>query len=168
MAGKRVLRKYDGKKHGWFKFALTVAAVVIATLIVFNVFIGVSRVSGQSMEPALSDRQIVFYSRISDTYERGDIVSIKMPSGEKYVKRVIAVEGDSVNIRDGKVFVNGRISEEDHVNGVTEKGNYDIVYPYTVKKNTVFVLGDNRENSVDSRTFGPVVTTSISGKLIFQ
>ena len=168
MAGKRVLRKYDGKKHGWFKFALTISAVVIATLVVFNVLVGVSRVSGQSMEPTLSDRQIVFYSRVSGNYDRGDIVSIKMPSGEKYVKRVIAIAGDEVNIRDGKVFVNGMVSEEDYTKGVTDRGDYGITYPYTVKENTVFVLGDNREESVDSRTFGPVVTSSVKGKLLFR
>ena len=168
MAKKRVLRKYDGKKHGWFKFALTIAAAVIVTLVVFNVFIGVSRVSGQSMEPTLSDRQIVFYSRVSGGCERGDIVSIKIPSGEKYVKRVIAVEGDKVDIKDGKVYVNDKLSEGDYVKGVTEKGDYGITYPYTVTENTVFVLGDNRENSVDSRTFGPVVTSSVKGKLLFR
>lgn len=168
MTKKRVLRKYDGKKHSWLNLAIMVAVVIIATLIVFNVVAGVSRVSGQSMEPALTDGQIVFYLRVNDDYERGDIVAIKMPSGEKYVKRVIAVEGDTVDIRDGKVYVNDQVSDGDYVRGTTDRGDYNIAYPYTVKENTVFVLGDNREASVDSRTFGPVVISSISGKLLFQ
>lgn len=166
MAKKRVLRKYDGQKRSWFKFALMIGAAVITTLIVFNVVLGVSKVSGNSMEPALSDGQIVFYSRVSDDYNRGDVVSIKMPSGEKYVKRIVAIGGDEVDINDNKLIVNGKI--QSYGMGTTEKGSFNMEYPFILEKNTVFVLGDNRQASVDSRTFGPVVITSISGKLLLR
>lgn len=120
------------------------------------------------MEPTLHDKQVVFYLRLGDDYQRGDIVSIKMPNGDKYVKRVIALEGDTIDISGGNVTVNGQVLEEEYAQGITDQGIYDITYPYQVEQGMYFVLGDNRESSVDSRTFGPIVKSSIKGSLLFQ
>ena len=68
---------------------------------------GISTVDGNSMYPTLHDKDIVIYNRRCKEYKAGDIVAIARPSGEDYVKRVIAVAGDMVNIQDGKVYVNG-------------------------------------------------------------
>ncbi|MBQ0078598.1 MAG: signal peptidase I [Eubacterium sp.] len=168
MANKRMMSRYDGRKLGWFRFAKLIGIVVIATLVVFNVIVGVSRVSGESMNPTLEDNQVVFYLRLSDNYHNGDIVSIKMPNGDKYVKRIIASPGDTIDISDGAVTVNGQVLSEEYAQGITDKGIYEISYPYQVEQDMFFVLGDNRESSVDSRTFGPVVRSSIKGSLLFQ
>jgi len=168
MANKRILSKYDGKKYGWFKFAKLLGIIVIATIIVFNVIVGVSRVSGESMEPTLHDKQTVFFLRLNSDYQKGDIVSIKMPNGDKYVKRIIATEGDIIDISNGVVTVNGQTLDEGYSMGTTQKGTYDMTYPYQVEQDTFFVLGDNRESSVDSRTFGPIIRSSIKGNLLFQ
>ena len=90
---------------------------------------------------------------------------IARPSGEDYVKRVIAVAGDTVNIQDGKVYVNGEEVRYDGEIGTTEKKSSKITYPLRVGDKEVFVLGDNREVSRDSREIGTVKVSDIEGKI---
>lgn len=158
-------RKFDAKKHRMFHLALEIFGVLLILLILSNFIIGVSTVNGNSMHPGLRDGQIVFYLRIGSHYEIGDVVWLKMPSGERYVKRVVALEGDEVSIKDGRLYVNGELESQDYVHGTTEKMEGIVEYPYTVEPGKVFVIGDNREHSVDSRVFGAVVKSQIKGKL---
>ena len=134
---------------------LGIAAVVI---LIFYILMGISTVDGNSMYPTLHDKDIVIYNRRCKEYKAGDIVAIARPSGEDYVKRVIAVAGDTVNIQDGKVYVNGEI-------GTTEKKASKITYPLRVGDKEVFVLGDNREVSRDSREIGTVKVSDIEVKI---
>lgn len=92
-------------------------------------------------------------------------MAIARPSGEDYVKRVIAVAGDMVNIQDGKVYVNGEEVRYDGEIGTTEKKSLKITYPLRVGDKEVFVLGDNREVSRDSREIGTVKVSDIEGKI---
>lgn len=85
---------------------------------------------------------------------------------EMYVKRVIGIPGDTVDIKDGFVYVNGNKLTEDYVKGTTFAG--EITLPLTVEKNQVFVMGDNREVSVDSRAFGTVDYDRLEGKVAFR
>ena len=96
-------------------------------------------------------------------------MAIARPSGEDYVKRVIAVAGDTVNIQDGKVYVNGEEVRYDGEIGTTEKKASKITYPLRVGDKEVFVLGDNRNNSEDSRyaDIGMVRKRYIVGKIWF-
>ncbi|MCQ4924488.1 signal peptidase I [Tissierella carlieri] len=86
----------------------------------------------------------------------------------KYIiKRVIAIPGDVVDIKDGYVTVNGQKLEESYVRGQTfENSNFS--YPLTIPENKVFVLGDNRENSTDSRILGLIDYEQIKGKVVFR
>lgn len=86
----------------------------------------------------------------------------------KYIiKRVIAVPGDIVDIKDGNVTVNGQKLEESYARGQTfENSNFS--YPLTIPENKVFVLGDNRENSTDSRILGLIDYEQIKGKVVFR
>ena len=164
---KRWLRKYDGKKYGWFLQLRDFAIILIALFILFNVFVGVSRVSGHSMDPTLTDGQTVFFTRINFAYRRGQVVFARMPSGSNYVKRIVAVPGDTVDIRDGTLFVNGEPESTLGAVGTTLPQEGIVEYPYTVPEDCFFLVGDNREGSVDSRSFGALPTSSIRGKLIF-
>lgn len=164
---RRILRKYDGKKEDWFHQFKELILIFILVIAVFHIFVGASHVKGVSMNPTLENKQLVFYLRRVSEYQRGDVVSVRMPSGAYYVKRVVAVAGDVVDIRDGKLFLNGAEQDEPYVMGKTESEGKLVKYPYTVEEGRVFVLGDNRENSKDSRAFGSVMTEQIKGRLLF-
>ena len=164
MAGKkRILEKYNGKKLMWLHDAKKFLLLVAVIYLIFRFVIGFSAVSGVSMMDTFVDGDIVLYTRINPAIERGDIISVAIPSGEYYVKRVVALGGDVVDIRDGVLYVNGTAETGAYVRGRTypEEGNF--TYPYTVPEGTAFVLGDNREESIDSRFFGPVNLRQIKG-----
>lgn len=154
------------KKYNAQRLLIEVVISAAVLIVVFTVLIGLLRVDGNSMYPTMKDNQLVVYMRIGNTYEVGDIVSIKMPSGDHYVKRVIATQGDVVSLKDGKVYVNDKAISEPYINGETEPQREAVKYPLKVSENSVFVLGDNREVSVDSRTFGEIPVESITGRIV--
>lgn len=164
---ERFLHKYDGLKYGWFLMAKEFVIALILLLVLFNILIGVSKVTGQSMEPTLHAGDVVFFTRFNFAYERGDVVMARMPSGEFYVKRIVAVEGDTVDLRDGCLYVNGEAETADSPVGETLAEEGIVAYPYTVEAGKYFLVGDNREHSTDSRSFGALPESSIRGKLLF-
>lgn len=166
MAGKkRFLGKYDGKKWTWLqdskKFILLVAIIFLFTRLV----LGFSRVDGQSMMDSFQDGDWVIYTRIYQSIDRGDVVSVAIPSGEYYIKRVVALGGDQVDLRDGVLYVNGIAETSEYIRGNTYPEDGSFSYPYTVPEGDVFVLGDNRETSIDSRFFGAINESQIRGVL---
>lgn len=167
MPRKRFLSKYDGKKLGWFLMAKEFVIVLAALAVLFNVFIGVSRVDGRSMEPTLESGDVVFFTRFNRAYQRGDVVLARMPSGEFYVKRVVALSGDTVELKDCEFYVNGQAVELVG-QGMCLAQEGIVAYPYTVEEGKYFLLGDNLEHSVDSRSFGALPKSSIRGKLLFH
>ena len=140
-----------------------IPAIVIAALI--HVFLAqATRVYGQSMEPNLHTDMRLVVEKLSyrlHTPRRGDIVVLRVrPEDELLIKRVIGLPGDEVAIHDGQVFVNGQPLEEPYLNQET-RGN---LAPRVVPPLHVFVMGDNRGASNDSRSFGPVHIDNIVGK----
>ena len=150
---------------GWLE---AFAEAVIIVIILYFVFFPV-KIEGFSMGETLSDGDRVFVSRIvteMKLYDRGDMVVFKhKEDGEpiKMVKRVIAVEGDRVRIENGNVYINEELLQEDYVVGKTE-GSLDIV----VDENKIFVMGDNREGSIDSRVFGAIDESEVRGKVMMK
>lgn len=137
-------------------------AVLIATIVM-----PVLQVNGSSMEPTLNDGNIVLVLK-TDNFETGDICSFYWQN-KLLLKRVIGVAGDVINItEDGTVFVNGKELNEPYV---SEKslGECDIDFPYQVPEGRIFVLGDHRSVSVDSRssTIGCIQSNQIVGRVLF-
>ena len=161
----RFLERYNGLKLGWLHDSLHFILLTAALFLLFRFCIGLSVVGGDSMDPTLKDGTVVVYNRLVRNYKAGDVISLRVPSGEYYVKRIIAVAGDTVDLRDGFVYVNGNRIEEDQPYGETLEEAGSIIYPYTVRKGSVFVLGDNRLVSLDSRTFGEVGLRQIKGRI---
>ena len=164
MKKKKKNRKYDGMKLTWLRDGKKFVLILAALFVLFRFVIGVSFVDGDSMVPCLKNGQIVFYSRLSKHCEQGDIVSVRMPGGAYYIKRVVAVSGDTVDIRDGKLWINN--VEDSHWGiGATEPQSSAVKYPLEIGEGQIFAVGDNREVSVDCRTFGAVSETQVRGIL---
>lgn len=102
-------------------------------------------------------------SRFIDGYKS---VFTKEEYHERYIKRVIAIEDDMIDITDGYVLVNGMKIDEPYVKGITEPRGYEL--PYLVGKDELFVMGDNRIVSEDSRHFGPINIDQVEGKAVFR
>lgn len=85
----------------------------------------------------------------------------------RLIKRVIALAGDKVDIREGKVYINDQLLDEPYAKGMTPTMG-SIEYPLIVPEGHLFVMGDNRENSLDSRSFGPIDLKSVEGKAVFR
>ncbi len=129
-----------------------IIAIVAAVLIITFVFETVS-VDGLSMFPTLNNKDRLIVEKVSYYFRDpkvNDIVVLKYPADtrEKFIKRVVAVSGDKVKIEDNRLFINGIEKDEPYLNEKFINGFFNEV---TVPENTVFVLGDNRNNSRDSR-----------------
>ncbi|HEY0616591.1 MAG TPA: signal peptidase I [Kribbella sp.] len=144
---------------------LSIAGLLVVLVVVLLQFGEPMRVSSSSMEPTLkSGDQILIATRAYKSHgpARGDLVVFDGPDGP-LVKRVAAIAGDEVGIEDGQLVVNARIVPEPAVDQSTVDGMY--YGPVTVPSGSVFVLGDNRANSVDSRTLGPVPLDALIGQV---
>ena len=165
-AGQR-LAQIQEELVAWIKTLFS--AAVYAILIVTFGF-QVARVEGLSMAPTLEDQDRLIVNKLAYRIgepRRGDIVMLYYPLNpdKSFVKRVIAEEGDSVRIVDGRVYVNGKFLVEDYVPGAyeDERSFPDSVVP----ADSYFVLGDHRSLSNDSRDFGAVPAGYIYGKAVF-
>ena len=146
---------------------LTVAIAVVVLLVVVKVFVAEPfRIPSQSMAPTLRPGDQTLVNKLSGkTPHRGDLVAFHAPrTGEILLKRVVAVGGDTVGLEDGVLVVDGRKVREPYA----DPDAIDSVYfgPVRVRAGTVFVMGDNRANSDDSRDFGAVPTDRIIGRAV--
>jgi signal peptidase I len=159
----------EQKKSGFLRFAIDVLETLILSVILFAAINAVSariRVDGSSMEPTLHSGEFVIVNKL--TYklgqpEIGDVVVFHYPRDpeQEYIKRVIGLPGDQVLISDGKVYINGQMLEEDYINSPPA---YQATWE--VPDDSLFVLGDNRNNSADSHSWGPVPLNYVVGKAV--
>lgn len=166
--GKRFLGRFDAFKLGWLRDSLFFVGAIAVFIVVFRFVIGLSVVGGASMDPTLKDGDVVVYYRMVRSFDQGDVVAMRVPSGEFYIKRVMAKGGQTVDVHDGKLYVDGAEASDEHANGVTEEQTGAIIYPYKVREGNVFVLGDNRGVSKDSRMFGEVNLRQIKGRVVLR
>ena len=158
-------RRYRSALRGTVATLIVVAAVAI---LVATLLLPVLRTYGKSMTPTLDDGNIVFSVKTTDV-ERGDIIAFYY-NNKILIKRVVAISGEWVDIdSNGVVMVNGEVLEEPYVTD-PDLGDCNIRLPYQVPENRVFVMGDHRAVSVDSRTeeIGCVSEEQIVGKLVFR
>lgn len=154
-----------------------VKTIVISLVLAFLIVqvIKPTIVSGESMYPTLNDRDYLILNRMAYKFgdiDRGDIIvfktDLKQDNGKEkdLIKRVIAIPGDHLVIKDSKVYINGEVQNEPYIHNEYTSGDIDIVIP----DNDVFVMGDNRENSRDSRSsdIGLVNESDIIGEVMIR
>ena len=174
---------------------VVIVVALVLSLFIDSTIIAKAEVEQSSMENTLFEGQQLIVNKLSyafDEPKRGDIIifleneekgniidnfirSVKnrfsssdeiAAEQERLVKRVIGVAGDEIDIQNGYVYINGERLEESYVNGITLPGNLKL--PITVGEGELFVIGDNREVSRDSRDFGPIDVKQVEGKAVFR
>ncbi|MFC7392532.1 signal peptidase I [Scopulibacillus cellulosilyticus] len=160
MLGKR--KKY------WGVLSPVLVAVILAFLVRYFLFAHVV-VEGHSMMPTLHNRDHMIISKISYKIwkpHRFDIIVFHATEKSDYIKRVIGLPGDIIQCKNDNLFVNGKKMDEPYLRPLKKVTEGPLTYDFTVKvpKGTVFVLGDNRHNSRDSRIIGPIPINKIVGK----
>ena len=167
------------------------AVQVLVLFLLLSALIGRFEIHQVSMEPSFHEGQRVIVSKLDNIWssllvrtahaaeqhkpspfapKRGQVVVFfKTPArdGDALIKRAIGLPGDTVELRDGAVLINGVILNEPYVNGAqTACGNY--CQPFTLGPDEYFLMGDNRVNSLDSRSFGPIPADQIVGRVVLR
>ncbi|MBX7235235.1 MAG: signal peptidase I [Caldilineales bacterium] len=143
----------------------TVLPAVLIALLIHLFLAQATRVEGYSMEPTLYGHQRLVIEKVSyhlHPPHRGDIIVIHVPNygREMLIKRVIGLPGETIQVSSGQVLIDGQPLAEPYLRTVT-RGDYPVL---TVPAGSVFVMGDNRNNSNDSRSFGPITFDNIVGR----
>lgn len=162
--------KYDAKKDvfEWIE-TLVVSIVIVALVSVYG--FRIMNVVGSSMVPTLYNGERVIMNTFDRSYETGDVIGVKRKGDTPLVKRIIAKEYDKVMIdfEKGEVYVNDHLIDEPYINDLTHAHEGEQKYPLIVPKGQLFVMGDNRNHSDDSRvkSIGTVDERNVIGKVIF-
>jgi signal peptidase I len=157
------------KTENWKRFVLDILETIILAVVLYFGINAVSarvRVDGFSMKPTLQDGEYVLVNRLAyktGAPARGDIIVFSFPMDEQQdlIKRVIGLPGETVNIRDGKVLINGSLLSESYI---AQKPVYN--GEWTVPDGQLFVLGDNRNDSKDSHQWGLLPFENVIGKAV--
>jgi signal peptidase I len=169
---------------------LRTAIQVLVLFLILSALIGRFEIHQVSMEPNFHEGQRVIVSKLDGIWsslfvrtaqaaeahkkspfapQRGQVVVFNPPTGEgdALIKRVIAMPGDMVELRDDRVFVNGQLLDESYVNGQPTSCN-NACTPIRLDADAYFLMGDNRPSSLDSRSFGPVRAERIIGRVVMR
>ena len=157
----------------------TLALTLVIFFVVQNFVAQPFQVKGESMEHSFEPDDYVLVDKLSprwDPYSRGDVVVLQPPDGWEvertpFIKRVIGVAGDTIQVKDGQVFVNGTALDEPYLfadaDGTRQSTTSDEPQ-WIVPDNDVFVMGDHRQASADSRLFGPIPVASVLGRALIR
>lgn len=149
----------------YFSSIFSIVLIIAFIVIFLEHLLCISTVSGNSMYPTYQNKERLYANRFEDKkYERNDVVifySDIVFLSKKFIKRIVAIPGDTVQIKDGYLYVNKQ-KINDNFPVIKDSGN--AADEYTLQDNEYFVLGDNRNYSNDSRFFGPIKKSQIVGK----
>jgi len=172
-SGHRSSRRQHSATRNALEWIAVVIGAVLVALVIKTFVVQAFKIPSESMSPTLLNGDRVVVNKLSyDAHDlnRGDVVVFSRPPGlpagpddpKDLIKRVIGLPGDTLYTRDGAIYVNDRRLEEPYLPEGTM--TYDIDRPEVVPEGHVFLMGDNREHSSDSRVFGPVDVDTVIGR----
>jgi len=160
--------KWKGEIFQWIQ-SLVISVVLVALIVTF---VGrIMTVKGDSMKPTLHNNDKVLTTNIHKSLKNGDVVVIKRKNDEPLIKRVIATEFQTVdiNFQTGELFIDGVLQNELYIYETTKRDE-GVEFPVSVPKGHVFVMGDNRNDSLDSRdpSVGMIDERNVFGKVLLR
>ena len=172
--GKHAAPSERPKARGFVEFLLLIVGVLVVVWLLHAFVFQPYRIPSGSMENPIMTDDMVLAEKVSYHFENpapGDIVvfdDVEIP-GRHLIKRCIAVGGQTVELIDGKVVVDGVVLSEPYTNGRPSNplNSKVVTYPYKVPEGYIWVMGDNRTNSQDSRYFGAISLESVTGRGMF-
>ena len=175
-SGQHAKQNEPGLCGSVLSFFLMVAIVFVAAWLLRTFVVAPYKIPSASMENTIMVSDKLFAEKVSYYFRGpnpGEIVTFKDPEveGRTLIKRCIAVAGQTVDLQDGAVYVDGQRLDEPYTNGQASEPlktapGVEINYPYTIPEGTIWVMGDNRANSSDSRYFGPIPIENVTGHAI--
>jgi|ADurb_H2B_02_Slu_FD_contig_101_10971_length_1459_multi_3_in_0_out_0_2 signal peptidase I len=156
------------QKKEIFEWIQTICIALIVAFVVRQFLFQPYKVQMGSMLPTLKENNLIIVNKLLYRFKkpnRGDIVVFVPPGGDKqvyYVKRIIGLPGETIEVKEGSVYINNEKLKESYLQ-IETPGKASL---QTLKPNEFFVMGDHRNNSLDSRDFGPIELKSISGRAI--
>lgn len=160
-------KKTSGFLKEVLEWSQSIAVAIVLALIINQFFFALVQVEGSSMEPTLQSKQRLVITKLFYEPKAGDIVVVKSHQlGKHIIKRVIAVPGDVLELDavTGDVTVNGEVLDEPYIKEKLRSVGGANQYPLTIPEDYVFVMGDNRNNSQDSRNLGLISFDDVVGK----
>jgi signal peptidase I len=168
------IQRRNAKRSRW-EWVIVLGAAVLIAVLLRTFVVQTFYIPSESMVPTLQKNDRVVVNKLSyklHEIKRHDIVVFTTPpmvnpEFKDLVKRVIGLPGDKVQGKKGRLYVNGKVQDEDYL-PAGDDGTTDAFGPITVPPDTVWVMGDNRRNSEDSRVFGPIPQNTIVGRVFVR
>jgi signal peptidase I len=155
----------EDTKRELLALLLKIGVIAAVAILALTFVYGLHRNTDPDMAPAVKDGDLVAFYRLDKDFAAGDLLALSF-RGERQVRRVVAVAGDTVNITEEGLMINGALQQEPEIYEKTERYADGAPLPLTLGEGQVFVLGDSRENATDSRVYGPVNTEDTLGSVI--
>lgn len=144
---------------------IKIVVIVIVFVLIFTFLFGLFRSNDPGMYPAIKDGDLVVFDRTDKSYVKTDVAVIKY-KGKYQARRVLAIEGDTVDITEEGLYINGYLQQERDIYEKVRRYEKGVDFPLKVGKGQVFLLGDARNNATDSRVYGCVDISDTFGKVM--
>jgi len=144
---------------------LKITVIMVVLMLIFTFLFGIHRINDDVMWPAIKEGDLIVFYRLDKSYAAGDTAVVKYES-EKQVRRIVATAGDTVDITEDGLVINGAPQFETIIFEETDRFVEGIDFPVKVGEGEIFVLGDSRKDATDSRIYGCVAVKDTLGKVV--
>ena len=151
--------------HDLLALLMKILVIILLFVLMFTFLFGLTRYNSLAMDPNIQDGDLVLYYRLDKDYVATDVCALQY-NDQTLVLRVVAVAGDTVDMTDQGFVINGNLQSEPDKNQVTLPFTDGVDFPITLQEGEIFVLGDNRGSSTDSRLFGVINEKDTLGEIM--